>query len=159
MFPVVHAIGLGAAGLGPAATAVAGATPHPPPPTPASEAVVVVAGEVVEAPDHFASTASKPAGVRGLGVDDGCGTSMVDADTEAAPVPPSSTVANEGAPPDLPLPHTVAAASLAAATACTFGPLADTDFRRGEMAEAVSPEIDPWPPRTMSANEDDLARA
>ena len=144
--------------MGPA-TAVAGAPPHPPPPTPASEAAVVVAGEVVEAPDHFASTASKPAGVRGFGVDNGCGTSLVGADPETAPVPPSSTVANDGAPPGLPLPHTVVAASLADATVCTFGPLADTDFRRGEMVETVSLEIDPWPPRTMSANEDDLARA
>lgn len=153
VFPVVHAIGLEAACLSPG-TAVVGETPQPPPPpTPASEAAVVVAGEVVAGPDHFASVAaSKPAGVR-VGVD-GCGKSLVDADAETVLLPPSSTVANDGAPPPLLPPQTEVAASLAAGV-CAFGPLTDTDFRRGEMADAASPE----PPRTMSANEDDLARA
>lgn len=126
MLPVVHAIGLGAAGLGPgeATTGAAGVSLHPPASGAATgEADTVVAGETAEALT-FTSTALRAAG--------GGGGSLFDAD--AAPAPPSSTVANDGAPPALPLPHAgVVASRLEAA----FGALTEVDLRSGDTARGA----------------------
>lgn len=136
VLPVVHAIGLGGVGLGPvevaAATGAAGGSLHAPASGAATgDAETVVAGETAEALT-FMSTVLRAGG----------GGSLFDAgaDADAAPLPPSSTVANDGAPPVFPLPH---AGVVASRLETTFGALAEVDLRRGDTARgAPSPALE-----------------
>lgn len=131
MLPVVHAIGLATAGLGPvaAATGAAGVSLHLPASGAATgDADTVVAGETAEALT-FMSTVFRAGGGGGR---------LFDAD--AVPLPPSSTVANDGAPPVVPLPH---AGVVASRLETTFGALTEVDLRSGDTAGvAPSPALE-----------------
>ncbi len=148
MLPVVHAIGLDAAGLDPAAAVegAAGVSLHAPPSVAVTgDAGTVVAGETTEAPTFAASTALRAGG----------GGSLFEADVR--PLPPSNTVAKDGAVPALLLPH---AGVVASRVDDAFGALVDADLRSGDTAGGLpSPALEPWAPRTISAKDDDRVRA